>query len=255
MTPTSYGSNQTKLKATLISPVKRGDQLTLVFPRTGRDYTGQKGTLNDIASNYDYATATVTVNYANDSFVSATDARFTNLQSIVRFTLKKKDNSDLPVKNLTIEANGLLQNGTSPGSITITPTGATNDLYAALSGINNAVVTLTATDDKDIYTYTTAGTKTFADGKFYRITAKMQKEPRAYTDPLTFECFDSNSGSVWAIESGDMEYSKNGGEWKTYKSNQQISIKNGDIVRFRGTQATIGNSNSSKYMQIKCNAK
>ena len=90
MTPTSYGSNQTKLKATLISPVKRGDQLTLVFPRTGRDYTGQKGTLNDIASNYDYATATVTVNYANDSFVSATDARFTNLQSIVRFTLKKR---------------------------------------------------------------------------------------------------------------------------------------------------------------------
>lgn len=254
MTPTSYGSNQTKLKATLISPVKRGDQLTLVFPRTGRDYTGQKGTLNDIASNYDYATATVTVNYANDSFVSATDAHFTNLQSIVRFTLKKTDNSDLPVKNLTIEANGLLQNGTSPGSITITPTDATSDLYAALSGINNAAVTLTATDDKDIYTYTTAGTKTFADGNFYRITAKMKKKPRAYTDPLTFECFDSRKGSVWATESGDLEYSKNGGEWKAYKSNQQITINKGDIIRFRGTQATIGNSNSSQFMQIKCNS-
>ena len=254
MVPTSYGSNQTKLKATLNRTVKKGDQLTLAFPRTGRDYTGQKGTLADIAANYDYATATVTVNYADDSFVSATDAHFTNLQSIVRFTLKKADNSDLPVKNLTIEADGLLQN-ISPGSITITPTEATNDLYAAISGINNAAVKLTATDDKDIYTYTTAGTKTFADGKFYRITAKMQKKPRAYTDPLTFECFDNNKGSVWATGSGDLEYSKNGDEWKTYKSNQEISIIKGDVVRFRGTQATIGNSNSSNYMRIKCKAK
>ena len=253
MVPTSYGSNQTKLKATLNRTVKKGDQLILAFPRTGRDYTGQKGTLADIAANYDYATATVTVNFADGSFVSATDAHFTNLQSIVRFTLKKADNSDLPVKNLIIEADGLIQNA-SPGSITITPTDATNDFYAALSGINNAAVTLTATDDKDIYTYTTAGTKTFADGKFYRITAKMQKKPRAYTEPLTFESFDSRKGSVWAIESGDLEYSKNGGEWKAYKSNQQISINNGDIIKFRGTQATIGNSNSSKYMQIKCNS-
>ena len=253
MVPTSYGSNQTKLKATLNRTVKKGDQLTLAFPRTGRDYTGQKGTLADIAANYDYATATVTVNFADDSFVSATDAHFTNLQSIVRFTLKKANNSDLPVKYLIIEADGLIQNA-SPGSITITPTDATSDLYAALSGINNAAVTLTATDDKDIYTYTTAETKTFADGKFYRITAKMQKKPRTYTEPLTFESFDSRKGSVWATESGDLEYSKNGGEWKAYKSNQQISINNGDIIKFRGTQATIGNSNSSKYMQIKCNS-
>ena len=44
MVPTSYGSNQTKLKATLNRTVKKGDQLTLAFPRTGRDNTGQKGT-------------------------------------------------------------------------------------------------------------------------------------------------------------------------------------------------------------------
>ena len=60
MVPTSTGSATTKLKAKLNTPVSYGDQLTLVFPRTTRDYTGQKGTLADIAAKYDYATASVT---------------------------------------------------------------------------------------------------------------------------------------------------------------------------------------------------
>ena len=122
--------------ATLNSPVQRGDQLTLVFPRTGRDYTGQKGTLDDIAANYDYATAQVEVQYADNTFVSASDAKFKNLQAIVRFNLQDKSSKAISVSSLTISADGLLQKEGVTGPVTITPATATNDIYAAPSGIN-----------------------------------------------------------------------------------------------------------------------
>ena len=245
MTPTSYGSNQTKLKATLISPVKRGDQLTLVFPRTGRDYTGQKGTLNDIASNYDYATATVTVNYANDSFVSATDARFTNLQSIVRFKLIDRNDQPINASNLTIAADGLLQNASTTGPITITPTNATDEFYAALSGLKG-IVKLTATANDRTYSYTTTGDKEFANSKYYLVKAKMQKNPVAYPEPLTLECNDSKGCLITVSNSSDLEYSKDGGTtWIPYKSRITLD-KIGDKVSFRGTWSTRETGSSSR---------
>ena len=245
MTPTSYGSNQTKLKATLISPVKRGDQLTLVFPRTGRDYTGQKGTLNDIASNYDYATATVTVNYANDSFVSATAARFTNLQSIVRFKLIDRNDQPINASNLTIAADGLLQNASTTGPITITPTNATDEFYAALSGLKG-IVKLTATANDRTYSYTTTGDKEFANSKYYLVKAKMQKNPVAYPEPLTLECNDSKGCLITVSNSSDLEYSKDGGTtWIPYKSRITLD-KIGDKVSFRGTWSTRETGSSSR---------
>ena len=88
MVPLTTGSATTKLKAELHTPVSIGDNLTLMLPRTKRDYTGQKGTLADIAAKYDYATDVVTVVYADETFVSATDAKFANQQAIVKFNDK-----------------------------------------------------------------------------------------------------------------------------------------------------------------------
>lgn len=248
MTPMTYGSYQTKLTATLTSTVKKGDQLNLVFPRTGRDYTGQKGTLANIATNYDYATTTVTVQYVKDNFVSATDAHFKNQQAIVRFTLKKEDNSDLSVKNLTIEADGLIQNGETRGPVTITPNDPTNQIYAALSGLNG-VVTLTATDGNKTYAYVTPEPKTLDNGNFYRVNCQLKATPVAYPDPLTLECFDSKGCAVSVANYGDLEYKKNDGDWKKYQ--RQVNLNKGDKVSFRGNEAT--NTSTSKYMQISCN--
>lgn len=249
MTPTTYGSATTRLKAELTTPVSKGDVLNLAFPRTGRDYTGQKGTLADIATNYDYATATVTVNYADDSFVSATDARFTNQQAIVRFTLKKADNSDLPVKNLTIEADGLIQNGETKGPVTITPNDPTNQIYAALSGLNG-VVTLTATVGNKTYAYVTPESKTLDDGNFYRINCHLKATPVAYIQPLTLECY--NNSCIVAVEFyGDLEYyTSYDKKWTRYEGDQ-IELSKGDWVSFQGTNAT--KTQSTDYMNIQCN--
>lgn len=248
MTPLAIDGAKARLKAALINPIKAGDKLSLVIPRVQRDYTGQKGTLADIAANYDYATASVEVRYADDTFVSATDAHFTNQQAIARFKLTDTRSQPIKASRLTIAADGLLQNETTTGSLVITPEEPTDEIYAALSGLSG-IVTLTASVGRKTYNYTTSSAKTFDNGKFYPVTCRMQKESVAYSDPLTLECFDSRGGSVSVSSYGDLEYRKNDGEWTSYQ--RQVYLKNGDRVSFRGTEST--KTTSSKYMQISCN--
>lgn len=252
MTPVNIEGNKAKLKATLTSPVRKGDALTLVFPRTGRDYTGQKGTLADIASNYDYAEAQVVVQYADESFVSATDALFTNQQAIVKFNLTNTKAQPINASGLTITADGLIQKGGSTGPVTITPTNATNEIYAALSGLDG-VVTLTATVDNKTYSYVSTEAKKLDNSGFYRFNVKMKPPTVAYTEPLTLECYDKQGGTIFVTDYVDLEYSRNGGNWLSVPAKNQITIRSGDRISFRGTESTKGTS-SGKYMQINCNA-
>ena len=247
MQPISTGSASTKLKATLHTPVHKGDQLTLVFPRPQRDYTGQKGTLADIAANYDYAKASVTVNYVDDSFVSATDAHFVNQQAIVLFNLTN-GTKPLQASSLTIAAEGLIQKGETAGPVTITPETDSNVIYAALSGLNGNV-TLTAIAGNKTFSSTSPHTHTFADGKYYYFTVDMQKPPVAYPEPLTLECFDERGCYVTVSNPPNgLQYTTDGGTtWKDYS--KRIHIEIGKKVSFRGTGTE---TSSTNYMNIKC---
>lgn len=252
MTPFSIDGSKARLKAALNSPVHKDDKLTLVFPQTVRDYTGQKGTLDDIASNYDFATASVKVNYADESFVSASDAHFANQQAIVRFNLQDKSSKAISISSLTISADGLLQKEGVTGPVTITPATATNDIYAALSGINGKV-TLTANAGNRTWSYTTTEVKTMVDGHYYPITCKMQPEAIPYPQPLTLESTEDGC-NVWVTDYSDLEYYTNyEGKWQTYNGDYILLDKN-DWVSFRGTNSTDPDKiSSSSYMNIHCN--
>ena len=80
--PTTFGSASTKLVGEITASLSEGDALSLSIPRIDRDYTGQDGTLETIASSYDYATANVNVSSVTDGNVSVSTATFSNLQSI-----------------------------------------------------------------------------------------------------------------------------------------------------------------------------
>lgn len=249
MTPQTTGYASTKLNAKLTGTVKVDDPLTLVFPRSERDYTGQIGTLADIAAKYDYATAQVKVKYVNGTNASATDAVFTNQQAIVKFNLLD-GTTPLNVTSLTISADGLKQNASTTGDITIAPTSATSEIYAALSGISNKTVSLTATDATDTYTYTSSAAKSFDDGKYYQVNVKMKKAFNPYATPLTLEgVADDGESMVWVTNYGDLEYRIDNGEWKTYKD-EQFNLAKGHKISFRGKDAT--STSSSDHMMIQC---
>lgn len=248
MTPLTTGAAKTKLQASLTSTVQLNDALTLVFPRQSRDYTGQVGTLADIASKYDYATAAVKVHYIEDGIVSATNATFENQQAIVKFSLLD-GSTPIQATSLTISADGLKQNATATGDLTITPAAATSEFYAALSGVNG-VVSLTAKAGDKTYTYTTAASQTFANGGYYPLTVKMKRDNDPRGSYLTLESAANDGNSVvWVTNHGTLEYRVDDGAWAAY-TDQQVSLAKGQKVSFRGTDAT--STSSSSHMQINC---
>ena len=156
--------------------------LDLQFPKAGQiSYSGQNGTLEYISSNYDWAKATVEIEGIDLSTRTIKPyygtVTFENQQAIVKFTLKDGAGNSLNASSLKISALGLIDFGETPGDVIITPTVPTNVIWAALRGISENYVTLTATVDKVTYTYTTKEPKSFENGKYYDITVKMTQKP------------------------------------------------------------------------------
>ncbi len=174
--PQTDGASAT-LKGTL-SGVSIGadDALTLQFPKSGDiSYSGQLGTLANIAANFDYATAGVEVASvsASGNITPKADATFTNQQAIIKFTLKDKATS------AAINPSALtITDGTTTVSLTSIPsdTYTTNGdgvLYVAFPAAGESkTITLTATVDGDTYTYEKSGV-TFSNGSYYAINVKI----------------------------------------------------------------------------------
>ena len=184
--PQSAGTTTTQLNGVISLPtdfaisideaIGTPHTLTLQFPRPYvLDYTGQIGTLADIAAKYDYAKATdVGVDIEADKVVGVSPVTFVNQQAIVKFTLKDQNNNVINASNLDISADGLIQTGSTTGTITITPASPTSIIFAALRGIASTTVTLTATVGSDTYTFDKSNV-TFTNGQYYEINVKMKK--------------------------------------------------------------------------------
>ena len=152
-------------------------KLTLQFPRPYvLDYTGQIGTLADIAAKYDYAKAEeVMVDIEADKVVGVEPVTFVNQQAIVKFTLKDKADGT----TLLNPAALTIQYGEESLSLTSIPsttygTNGNGVLYVAIPGFSDKAVTLTATIADATYTFTKSGI-TFVNGKYYEINVKMKK--------------------------------------------------------------------------------
>jgi hypothetical protein len=132
------------------SGLAENDALTLLFPRTDWDYTGQTGSLtgtNSIEEKYAYVTATVIIKSITGANVSTTEASFANEESIYRFSFRNGD-SALAIKDFTLSAaNGRLVQSraysggwtSAYGPIDVTPASATSDpLYVSLRNESTA---------------------------------------------------------------------------------------------------------------------
>lgn len=151
-------------------------KVTLQFPRPGvLDYTGQVGTLADIAEKYDYAIdPEVEVEITVDQVLGVEYAEFVSQQAIVKFTLK---NSDGTTKMKLTELN--VQYGTESLSLTIPEatytTNGDNVIYVAIPGFNDKEVTLTAKVGGKTYKFIKSNV-TFENGKYYEVDVKMKEK-------------------------------------------------------------------------------
>jgi len=236
-----FGTTTTTLSGTVDNTVKADDNLTLKFKSP--NYNNQDGTLESIAANCDYATATVEVQSVDNNVVipKTSSVSFTNQQAIVKFSLKyyysQYSYESITPKRMIIKFGSnrvvfTLSNSFSPG----------DSFYAAIPGDSNKDITINAeyySGDQPTYVYYYKKTGvTLANGSYYRLTVKMDKAD-LYT-PLTFEAAEEGETRVRFTQGVDIdfgnkvEYNKNDGDWTTYASGTDIILAKGDIVSFRG---------------------
>ena len=160
--PQSNGASAT-LSGTIHGlSISKGDLLRLQFPKKGTmSYEGQKGTLDDIAANYDYAVAYVNVAGledvgANTRITPSGTANFVNQQAIVKFKFQDKDGNPLNVTDLTIttDKNMLVQQKTFRDVTIINPrndsgwTFLTDDSSEGVNSQNPSCLFTENTNDK-----------------------------------------------------------------------------------------------------------
>lgn len=168
-----------------------GDNLTLKF--LSPDYAVQEGTLEYIAANCDYATATVTVSTVNTTQKTITttgNADFHNQQAIVKLTLTDASSSPISISKLTISYDGY--------GYAVTPATATNEFYVAIPYTNyttSKTISLYATDRSNTYIYSKSSVF-FDNGQFYSITVKMR--PPSAPDGVQAVDLGLPSGTLWA---------------------------------------------------------
>lgn len=185
-----------------VEGLAQGDNLTLMIPRESWAYTGQTGTLAEIESNYDYATATVSVSAIDGQAVTTTVADFQNQQSVYRFGFKSGENY-IGLKSFTVSAaGGKLVQGLSLsgsawtpayGSLSVAPAATPADgfYYVALRNEQTTADTysfvMTGSDDA-LYTATKA------------IPASVLATPGRFISAKTIEAvkpdFSPESGSL-----------------------------------------------------------
>ena len=155
-------------------------ELDLQFPRQELDYSGQIGTLADIAAKYDYAMATNVQFSVNGNHIEGVDdVTFENQQAIVKFTLRDKADGTTLLSPTALTIEYVEEEYVKSVSLTSIPadTYTTNGpgvLFVAIPGFKSQDITLTATVGGNTYTYRKSGV-TFVNGKYYDITVKMTK--------------------------------------------------------------------------------
>ncbi len=191
--------------------IAKDDVLTLQFPRSGElDYTGQVGTLEDIAAKYDYATATVqvaSVSATGNIIPTEATTTFQNQQAIVNFTLVDKADGTTPLNATEL----IVSDGTN--TYTVTPASATSEIYVAIPGIASQTVTLTATVGSDTYTYEKSNV-TFANGKYYRVGVKMTKQAAVPTGAIGGKFTINSSGDKVYFSKGNLQYQASSNTWR-----------------------------------------
>lgn len=213
LTAQNSGTNTT-LTGNLTSVPSVGDNLTLKF--LSPDYTTQGGTLEYIATNCDYAIATVTVNTVNTSEKTITttgNAEFYNQQAIVKFTFLDKTDGTTKISPRDL----IINNGINDFSLIQIPnstyiTNGEGVIFVALPGDNNQTVTVTAImEDNTRYVYT-KNNISFENGVYYTVNVHMNPlisiirtdvEPNAIIIPNSNGLFNiTTSGNYTVSGSG-----------------------------------------------------
>ena len=259
------GDNDAILKGFLNGNFNIGDQLDLYTIGKERNYNNQKGTIEDVGKNFDYAVATINVTAidAINNTLSLSNATFTSLQSINKITISTGYAAS--INKLTISGSGLVGE-----SVTVVPEntsyGSDIELFVALSNPKDKKITYNFTmelsNGKVVTAYKRANLK---NGKYYKATISSSAVYETVREPLTIESLQDggtitiqnpkNKKFFYAINSPTPDDFSHISVVTTEANPITISVSEGDRVQLYGTSfnSGYGHDYPSTSTIINCN--
>lgn len=274
------------LSGNLTGTFAKNDILALFFNGGVLDYGGQTGTLENIASKYDYATAIAEVSaVADGSIITVVDAGtkdeiipFDNEQTIVKFTLKDKATGEpISMKSLRLHDDNdnifritdFTHSGSAHmGDITVTRSTAGSEFFVAIKTEEDYVepnlvpsslnLTLTAIgEDNDIYSFNNSDVQ-FECGKYYEITVKMTRQTENVVSLTWIGSHSYNYSHSYTAQTGDVltgvatDHNDLDDDTNDTSADIEIKIKDGAIVTLRNMTLDGSLYNSSHRAGINC---
>ncbi len=247
------GENTTLLAGSLSGNFSVGHflRLYLVGPENARSYIGQKGTLEDIAENFDYALARVKVESIDSQTgnITLSGANFASLQSINEFSFGSQK-----VKRLTISGAGIVGWSATEAYVTVTPEEPTNKLYVAISNsmAGKKIPYEFTAEMENGQVHSLRKKAALQDGKYYRagINYNINTLYDAAKTPLTFEMLETDSKiDINNPKELEIQWAINGSDYVS-SSDSKISIgplSLGDKVVFCGKNLIYGDGSDDPH--------
>ena len=206
-----------------------GDEIVLYYlkPKEGYDdYSGQKGTLADIAANYDRMKATVEVTAVipgtdSDNLLATTSASFSRRQAITKFTINDKSSQPLSVK-----ANEPLNVKYGDVTVDVTPESNTSEVYVALPATGSETDYRFESTGVDSKKYGATKSVNMANGRYYTATLQMGRSAGQIDLNLPDEGTSSYTGdpvNIFPIRNAEGEELTEGEDYDVeyYKKNPE----------------------------------
>ena len=204
LSPVGVGGSSTTLRGEITGRFQEGDPLALFFPKLPADektrYANQKGTVADIAKNFDYAVAFMTVTALDSEYGALTlenvnggsSAEFESAQSITKFNFSYASVNSEGIVKLTITAPYMA------GEVTVIPDTPGTEFYVALpdSGLDQKLTYTFMAETESGIIYEATRKANLKAGKYYKALVNGMAEYKAIETPLTIEAREAGTITI-----------------------------------------------------------
>ena len=200
LSPVGVGGSSTTLRGEITGRFQVGNPLALFFPKLPADektrYANQKGTVADIAKNFDYAVAFMKVASIDEltleNLNGGSSAEFESAQSITKFSFSYASVNSEGIVKLTITAPFMA------GEVTVIPDTPGTEFYVAIpdSGLDQKLTYTFMAETESGTIYEATRRANLKAGKYYKALVSGMAEYKPVETPLTIEAREAGTITI-----------------------------------------------------------
>jgi len=248
LSPVGVGGSSTTLRGEITGRFQVGNPLALFFPKLSADektrYANQKGTVADIAKNFDYAVAFMKVASIDEltleNLNGGSSAEFESAQSITKFSFSYASVNSEGIRKLTITAPFMA------GEVTVIPDTPGTEFYVALpdSGLDQKLTYTFMAETESGKIYEATRKANLVAGKYYKALVSGMAEYKPIETPLTIEAREAGMITIINPLNRTIMYNAEG-QGFTHMTTKYTSANPIEIAVTAGQRVILGGENET----------